>query len=118
MLSALRCHGVCVERCYACLDDPHNGKGKHQRDSVFLLPNTGAMYHARQHDGVHLGESWVIGDSTPELAAGWRAGCRTAGVRTGQACADGTLEIDVEFQAANLAEALDEILQLTRAAGR
>jgi len=118
LLLELRSQGVQVERCYACLDDPHQGRGEHLRDSVFFLPNTGAMYHARQHDGVHLGQSWVIGDSTIELAAGWRAGCRTAGVHTGLSFADNTLEIDIELEAATLADVLDEILQVAQAARR
>ena len=114
MLAALRSAGVDVARNYACLDHPEHGKGKHLRDSVFLLPNTGAMYHARQHDGIHLAESWVIGDSTLELAAGWRAGCRTAGVHTGRGLGDAELEIDTEFDASDLASALEEVQDLTR----
>jgi len=118
MLSELAKAGVRVERCYACLDHPEHGKGAHLRDSVFLLPNTGAMYHARQHDGIDLKSSWVIGDSTLELAAGWRAGCRTAGVRSGLGLADQELETDVELVADDLAAVLDEILELARAAHR
>ena len=118
MLSLLRAGGVQIERSYACLDHPLHGKGKHLRDSVFLLPNTGAMYHARQHDGIQLDESWVIGDSTVELAAGWRAGCRTAAVLTGLGLGDATLETDFEFDAPSLAAALGAIQQLSQAAGR
>lgn len=116
MLSELARSGVGVKRCYACLDDPEKGKGKHLRDSVFFLPNTGAMYHARQHDGVNLTQSWVIGDTTLELAAGWRAGCRTAGVRTGAGMSDDELQTDVSFIGDDLAGVLNEILQLARAA--
>lgn len=116
LLTELSAQGVQVRRSYACLDDPVHGTEPHCKDSVFLLPNTGAMYHARQHDGIHLQESWVIGDSTLELAAGWRAGCRTAGVQTGQGLTDGELEIDLEFDAATLADVLDEIQELAQAA--
>ncbi|MFT7667700.1 MAG: mannose-1-phosphate guanylyltransferase/phosphomannomutase [Planctomycetota bacterium] len=116
LLSTMQAKGVRVAHSYACLDHPEKGKGAHQRDSVFLLPNTGPMYHARQHDGIHLPTSWVIGDSTLELASGWRAGCRTASVKSGLAAADGEVEIDVEFQGENLAAVLDEIMQLAAAA--
>ncbi|HIG12052.1 MAG: HAD hydrolase-like protein [bacterium] len=103
--------GVPLERNYACLDHPENGRGEHLRDSVFRLPNTGIMYHAKQHDGVRLDKSWVIGDSSLELAAGWRSGCLTAGVRTGQACADGTVAFDPTFIAEDIQEALESILR-------
>lgn len=116
MLSTLSKSGVRVDRNYACLDHPEHGHGKHLKDSVFLLPNTGAMYHARQHDGIDLEQSWVIGDSTLELAAGWRAGCRTAGVRTGVGLEDSALETDVRFMADDLASVLDQILELARVA--
>lgn len=116
ILSELTQSGVRVSGCYACLDHPEHGKGKHEKDSVFLLPNTGAMYHARQHDGIDLSQSWVIGDSSIELAAGWRAGCRTAGVRTGLGSKDGSLQTDLNFVGDDLASVLDEILQLAKAA--
>jgi D-glycero-D-manno-heptose 1,7-bisphosphate phosphatase len=118
MVSVMHAHGVRVARSYACLEDPAHGKGERQRDSVFLLPNTGAMYHARQFDGIRLDQSWVIGDSTLELAAGWRAGCQTAGVCTGVSQGDTTLETDISFEAPNLTEALDTILQLAQVAAR
>ena len=110
LLGHLASLGVPVVRNYACLDHPEHGKGEHQKDSVFLLPNTGPMYHAKQHDGICLEQSWVIGDSSIELAAGWRAGCRTAAVETGLAAADGVLEIDPAFRAQNLAGVLTELL--------
>jgi D-glycero-D-manno-heptose 1,7-bisphosphate phosphatase len=115
LLAHLGSLGVPIARNYACLDHPEHGKGTHLKDSVFLLPNTGPMYHAKQHDGIQLDESWVIGDSTIELAAGWRAGCRTAAVKTGLAGADGTLEIDPAFHGENLGEVLAEILTHARA---
>ena len=116
LISNMAASGVRVAHCYACLDHPEFGKGKHLKDSVFLLPNTGAMYHARQHDGIDLTSSWVIGDSTLELTAGWRAGCRTAAVRTGLALGDAVLQTDFEFQGDDLAGVLTEILQLAEAA--
>jgi len=104
-LGELEGHGVQVKRNYACLDHP-DGVGQHRYDSVFLLPNTGSLYHAAHNDRVELSKSWVIGDSTLELVSGWRAGCRLAGVRTGRALGDGTFHVDPEFLAADLAEAV------------
>lgn len=106
----LTAQGVHIQRDYACLDNPHTGLGRHKRDSVYLLPNTGAMYHAMQHDGISIADSWTIGDSTLELTAGWRAGSHIAGVLTGEAVRDESLQVEPEILRASLAEAVAEIL--------
>lgn len=104
--------GVLVSRQYACLDHPQ-GKGTHQSDSVYLLPNTGAFYHAAHTDGIQLAKSWVIGDSTLELVAGWRAGCRLAGVQTGLGLSDATYEVDPEILERNIGDVIAELLART-----
>jgi len=96
LLEQLGRAGVPLARNYACLDHPEGVAG-HRNDSVYLLPNTGAFYHASHEDGIELARSWVIGDSTLELVAGWRAGCRQAGVRTGLGLSDRTFHVDPEI---------------------
>lgn len=108
LIEHMNANGVPVTRSYACIDHPL-GVEDRQADSVYLLPNTGALYHAMQVDGIDLRESWVIGDSTLELVAGWRAGCHLAGVRTGEALQDGQLEVEPEIMGASIAEAVAEI---------
>lgn len=107
LLEHLRGQGVPVKRCYACLEDPLEGHGAHRKCSVFRLPDTGIFFHAQQCDGVNLRQSFVIGDSTLELAAGARAGLRTIGVRTGQACGDRTLQVEPELNMPSLGAALE-----------
>lgn len=107
LLAALAGQGVRPRRIYACLDHPA-GKDPHRKPSVFRLPDTGLFYHALQADGVHLGQSWVVGDSTLELAAGQRAGCRTAAVRTGLALRDRELAIEPDV-------VFDDVAQMIRA---
>lgn len=111
----LQAHGIPLKRFYACLDHPDGVKG-HARDSVFLLPNTGVLYHAAQTDGIVLPQSWVIGDSSLELVAGWRAGCRLAGVRTGEGLADNQLHVEPEIHEATLAVVLNAITRDSRIA--
>ncbi len=102
--------GINITRNYACLDHPQ-GKGRHAKDSVFHLPNTGAFYHAAQHDGIQLRESWVVGDGCLELAAGWRAGCHVARVLSPIAGSGPpeTLEVDPEMNASTLAGILSQV---------
>jgi histidinol phosphatase-like enzyme len=117
LLDHLRGRGAGVQRSYACLDDPE-GRGRHRRRSVFRFPDTGVFYHAAQHDEVSLLDSWVVGDSTLDLAAGERAGCRVAGVRTGLALADGELEVDPQMVGTDLAEVVEALsVALRRRAG-
>jgi len=67
------------------------------------------LFHAAQEDGIELRESWVIASDVDELAAGWRAGCRTAKVGTGRARRD-ELEVEPDLVAGDLASALAELL--------
>lgn len=107
LMKRLQGEGIPITRHYACVDHPR-GKGKHQRDSVFRFPNTGALYHAAQEDGIELRESWVISSDTDELAAGWRAGCRTArvGAKQDRKC---DLAVEPDLAANDLAGTLAEV---------
>jgi histidinol phosphatase-like enzyme len=111
LLEHLAAMGVDVVRNYACLDHPEEGHGAHQKPSVFLLPDTGLLYHASQNDGVALSSSWVLGDSSLELTAGGRAGCGTVGVQTGLAFQDGGMQVEPDVVVENLAEALELLVQ-------
>ncbi len=109
IMSQLSCAGIPVRHNYASVNSP-DGLDEHRLDSVYLLPNTGAFYHATHTDGIDLKQSWVIGDNTLELVAGWRAGCRQIGVETGCAVQDGTFSVDPHFMGANIVEALHDLL--------
>ncbi len=109
ILDTLASSGVSVTRHYACIDHPE-GIPERRNDSVYLLPNTGAFYHAAHVEGVELGRSWVIGDSTIELVAGWRAGVRIAAVRTGLALGDRTFGVDPEMFEPDLSAVVDTLL--------
>jgi histidinol phosphatase-like enzyme len=110
LLAHLRSQGVAVARCYACLEDPQRGRGAHKKGSVFRLPDTGIFFHAQQADGVSLRQSVVVGDSTLEIAAGARAGCRTVGVASGQGCRDRALDVEPDVLVESLAAALELFL--------
>ena len=114
LLEKIASAGIALGRNYACIDHPQ-GVPTRRNDSVYFLPNTGAFYHAAHTDGVDLAKSWVIGDSTLELVAGWRAGCRLAGVRTGQALSDKQYEVEPEVLEKDLAAVVREVMERTEA---
>lgn len=97
--------GIPLQRSYACLEHPE-GKGVHEQPSVFRLPETGMFYHAQHNDDIELEKSWVIGDSTLELAAAWRAGLRYIGVRTGEAVRDQSFDVEPDLIVTDLPAAL------------
>jgi histidinol phosphatase-like enzyme len=117
MLGEINRAGVALTRNYACIDHPEGVPGR-RNDSVYLLPNTGAFYHAFHRDGINLAKSWVIGDSTLELVAGWRSGCRMAAVRTGLGLGDATFAVDPELVGEDLRRVVLELLQRTEALQR
>lgn len=108
LLAHLAGAGVRIARNYACLDHSE-GKGPHRRDSVFQFPNTGVFYHAAQEDGIRLGESWLVSDDTNELAGGWRAGCRIAGIARAPR-RESELVVEPQLAATSLLEALDQLI--------
>ncbi|MEM7309244.1 MAG: HAD hydrolase-like protein [Planctomycetota bacterium] len=112
VLEGLGAGGVRIARDYTCLDHPTEGVPGHQKDSVYLLPNTGAFYHAAHEDGIELRKSWVVGDSSLELVAGWRAGLRQAGVRTGLAVGDGTFKVTPDVLGSDLSDVVLGLLEL------
>ena len=112
VLTHLSARGVAITRTYFCIDDPIHGVPGRQRDSVYALPNTGAFFHASHTDGVELRNSWVVGDSTAELVAGWRAGLRTVGLRSGLALSDALFDVTPDFVAPHLGAAVLELLEL------
>lgn len=106
--------GVPIAKSYVCLEHSEGVAGQ-RNDSVYQLPNTGAFYHATHSDGIDLAKSWVIGDSTLELVAGWRAGVRMAAVRTGQALGDRAYHVDPEVIGDDLAGVVRDLLTRTDA---
>ncbi len=109
-------HGISFRRNYTCISDPEKGVGALCKDSVYRLPNTGPFYHAAHTDSMVLDHCWVIGDSSLELVAGWRAGCKTLGLSSGAGVKDGTYQVDPDLHAADLSDAVQSLICLANAA--
>ena len=109
----LQAAGIQVMRSYLCISRL-DGVGEFQADSVYQLPNTGAFYHALHTDGIDLQRSWVVGDSTTELVAGWRSGMRMAAVRTGEGLSDRIYDVSPEIVADDLHSVIQILLDQAR----
>lgn len=102
--------GIPVARDYVCLDHPQTGKGAHKRESVYRFPNTGAIYHALQEDGIDLRASWLVSDEVLELASGSRAGLQTLAIGCSRRVVEGPIEVECDRSVATFSAALSEIL--------
>lgn len=114
LLGRLRAEGITVARHYACVDRP-DGQGKHRRDSVFLFPNTGAFYHAAQHDGIDLDESWLVSGDVFELAAGWRASVHVAALDPTGSLRANDLQVEPDIVGGSAGDLLADVLAIGRA---
>lgn len=109
LLAHLKGQGIAVTRNYACLDHPL-GKPPHDKDSVFLFPNTGCLYHAAQEDGIELRQSWLVSDDVLELAAAWRAGAHVAAIEKPGARLEDDLKVEPDIVVRGASAAVLEIL--------
>ena len=82
MLSELRMAGISIADILVCPHAPHEG-------CACRKPKTGMLLDAKERFGLDLSASFVIGDSTSDIAMGNAAGCTTILVGTGLAGKDG-----------------------------
>ena len=69
--------GVSLDRIYYC---PYHIDGvipKYRKDSDWRKPNPGMLLAASKDMDIDLKESWMVGDTTGDIEAGAKAGCRT-----------------------------------------
>lgn len=94
--------GASIDGAYYCpyLDGPEAKVEAYRRDSDLRKPKPGMLLQASEELQVDLEASWMVGDSSRDVEAGKRAGCRTIRIAA---------EPDAEatFTAANLLRAAD-----------
>ena len=72
-----------IEKFYYC---PYHRNGvidRYRKDADCRKPSPGMILHAAKEFNIDLSKSFMIGDSTIDIEAGHRAGCKTVLVRTG-----------------------------------
>jgi D,D-heptose 1,7-bisphosphate phosphatase len=109
--------GVSLDRIYYC---PYHTEGvipKYRKESDWRKPNPGMLLAASSDMDIDLRESWMVGDTTNDIEAGARAGCRTimlAGRTHEQKLQPGAPAPD--YKAVNLKEVVNIIKMKARSA--
>jgi len=102
--------GASVDAIYYC---PHIANARliaYRIDCPCRKPGTGMLEKARDDLGIALSKSALVGDSTSDILAGIRAGCRTILVETGFGGKDGKVSAVPDAVVADLSAAVDLIL--------
>ena len=109
--------GVSLDRIYYC---PYHIDGvipKYRKESDWRKPNPGMLLAASSDMDIDLRESWMVGDTTNDIEAGARVGCRTimlAGRTHEQKLQPGAPAPD--YKAVNLKEVVNIIKMKSRSA--
>jgi D-glycero-D-manno-heptose 1,7-bisphosphate phosphatase len=74
-------------------------------------PLPGLILKAEKDFNINLTKSYMIGDRISDIKAGFLAGCKTIGVKTGYACDDGFKDATPDMMANDLYHAVEIILE-------
>lgn len=69
--------GAFLDQIYYCPYHPEGVIAKYRKDSNCRKPNPGMLLAAADEMDIDLGQSWMIGNSSRDVEAGLRAGCKT-----------------------------------------
>lgn len=69
--------GVYLDAIYHCPYHPEGTVKKYTKESDLRKPQPGMLLKAAKELDIDLSQSWMIGDSYRDIAAGHRAGCQT-----------------------------------------
>jgi D-glycero-D-manno-heptose 1,7-bisphosphate phosphatase len=79
-------------------------------EDLMRKPGPGMLLEAAHTLGLHLAESWMVGDTVSDMLAGRHAGTRTILVETGYGAAFHHDKASVDHVVADLSEAVARIL--------
>lgn len=112
--TALGVDGAYLDATYYCPHHPDSGfpgeVRELKRTCACRKPGTGMIEDAARALNIDLARSWMIGDSTADIAMAERAGLRSVLVATGEGGRDGKWQAEPLMRASNLLEAVDQIL--------
>jgi histidinol-phosphate phosphatase family protein len=114
--TALGASGAFVDGIYCCPHHPHRGfvgeRPELKIDCDCRKPKDGLLRRAAEDLNADLGRSWVVGDSTTDVALANGAGVRSILVATGEGGADGKYSAQPDFTACDFGAAVSFICDI------
>jgi D,D-heptose 1,7-bisphosphate phosphatase len=105
--------GVYLDDLLFCPHHPDKGYPEevpeYKIECVCRKPKPGMLLEAAERYNIDLSSSFMIGDSTADIAAGIAAGCITIGTRTGLALSDEKYKVKHDYLVDDLMEAVKTI---------
>jgi len=114
MRRQLAAGGAHIDAIYYCPYHPNGTVEQYAIESDLRKPRPGMLLKAAEDMDLDLAQSWMVGDSSRDVEAGQRAGCRTVRLRTGHTGPPGEAmddAVQADFSARTLAEAAKFILR-------
>lgn len=106
--------GAYLDAIYYCPHHPDRGFAGEvielKRECACRKPGTAMIEMAAQAMNIELAHSWMIGDSTADIAMAERAGLRSVLVATGEGGRDGKWHAQPTLRAVDLDDAVDQVL--------
>ncbi|MHC5076371.1 MAG: D-glycero-alpha-D-manno-heptose-1,7-bisphosphate 7-phosphatase [Planctomycetota bacterium] len=107
--------GVYLDKIYYCPYHPDGVIKKYRRESDLRKPNPGMLIKASEEMNLDMHESWAIGDSSRDIEAGLKAGCKTILIEPpSEEIGLSQDEIRADFKAVNIREAVNIIKKYMR----
>lgn len=112
--AALGVDGAYLDAIHYCPHHPDRGfageVAELKRECACRKPGTAMIETAVEAMNIDLAQSWMIGDSTNDIAMAARASLRSVLVETGEGGRDGKWKAEPTLRAADFSEAVDRIL--------
>ncbi len=109
--------GAYLDQIYYCPYHPDGVVSKYRKESEWRKPNPGMLLAAADEMGIDLSQSWSIGDSSRDVEAGLRAGCKTILISRYTRSKSAYVEPDnpkPDYKSVNMKEAVNIIKQYHR----
>ena len=107
-----------LDRIYYCPYHPEGVVPKYRKESNCRKPNPGMLLRAVAEMDIDLEQSWCIGNSSRDIEAGKRAGCKTILIDVPYRQKSGSrlskLEASPDYKAVNIKEAVNIIKKYLR----
>jgi D,D-heptose 1,7-bisphosphate phosphatase len=108
-------NGAYLDQIYYCPCHPDGVIAKYRKESDWRKPSPGMLLTAANEMDIDLSQSWIIGNSTCDVEAGLRAGCKTVLIEhPSHYKQSGPSDPNPDYRAVNMKEAVNIIKKYHR----